>query len=377
MRVTAVLVAAGRGTRAGDGPPKQFRAVAGRPAIVHAVAALTPLVDDIVLVIHPDDEALVAALPELAGLPRIHGGATRRESVARGLAAVAGDAIVLVHDAARPFLPAEVAARLVQAVEAGAAGAVPVLPVADSLVRAGVTVDRAGLMRVQTPQAFRADILRAAHAGWREAEEPTDDAAMVRALGHAVVEVAGDERLAKLTTAADFALAEARLGAALIGRTGMGFDVHRFGPGDHVWLCGVRIAHDRGLVGHSDADVGLHALVDALLGGLGDGDIGSHFPPSDPRWKGAASHLFVTHAVDLVAARGGIIDHVDLTIICEAPKVGPHRAAMRSRVAELLRVREGRVSIKASTTEKLGFTGRGEGMAAQAVATLRLPGDNL
>jgi len=376
MRVTAVLVAAGRGTRAGDGPPKQFRIVAGRPVIVHAVAALRPLVDAIVLVTHPDDDAAIAALPELADLPRVHGGATRRESVARGLAAVDGEGIVLVHDAARPFLPADVAARLIRAVEAGAAGAIPVLPVADSLVRAGATVDRAGLMRVQTPQAFRADILRDAHAGWWGVEEPTDDAAMVRALGHAVAEVEGDERLAKLTTAADFALAEARLGTVMISRTGMGFDVHRFGPGDHVWLCGVRIAHDRGLVGHSDADVGLHALVDALLGALGDGDIGSHFPPSDPRWQGAASHLFVTHAVDLVAARGGIIDHVDLTIICEHPKIGPHRAAMRARVAGLLRVREGRVSIKATTTEKLGFTGRGEGMAAQAVATLRLPGDD-
>lgn len=377
MRVTAVLVAAGRGTRAGDGPPKQFRPVAGRPVIVHAVAALRPLVDAIVLVTHPDDDAAIATLPELAGLRRVHGGPTRRESVARGLAAIEDDGIVLVHDGARPFLPAAVAARLVEAVEAGAAGAIPVLPVADSLVRAGATVDRAGLMRVQTPQAFRADILRAAHAGWRGAEEPTDDAAMVRALGHVVAEVEGDERLTKLTTAADFALADARLGAALVSRTGMGFDVHRFGPGDHVWLCGVRVAHDRGLVGHSDADVGLHALVDALLGALGDGDIGSHFPPSDPRWKGAASHLFVTHAVDLVAAGGGIIDHVDLTLISEQPKVGPHRAAMRARVAELLRVREGRVSIKATTTEKLGFTGRGEGMAAQAVATLRMPGDDL
>lgn len=377
MRVTAVLVAAGRGTRAGDGPPKQFRSIAGRPVLVHAVAALKPLVDAIILVIHPDDDAAIAALPALANLTIVHGGATRRESVARGLAAVDGDGVVLIHDAARPFLPADVVARLTQAIGAGASGAIPVLPVADSLVRAGVTVDRAGLMRVQTPQAFRLEVLRAAHSGWRGGDEPTDDAAMVRALGHAIVEVEGDERLVKLTTAADFMLAEARLGAALVSRTGMGFDVHRFGPGDHVWLCGLKVAHDRGLVGHSDADVGLHALVDAILGALGDGDIGSHFPPSDRRWKGAASHLFLTHAVDLVAARGGIIDHVDVTLICEQPKVGPHRAAMRARMAALLRVREERVSIKATTTEKLGFTGRGEGMAAQALATLRMPGDEI
>ena len=380
MRVHAIIVAAGRGTRAGHGLPKQLRNLAGKPVIAHAVDSLRrhPAVGLIQIVVHPaDSDAMRVALGDRALPPFVHGGETRRLSVLAGLEALAAhpdvgpDDHVLVHDAARPFTPPGVIDRLIAAVEAGKHGAIPVLPVVDSLVRDGQTVDRAGLNRVQTPQAFRLPPLLAAHRGWTGAE-PTDDAAMLRDAGHRVAEVPGDERLSKLTTAEDFLAAEVRLAAALRVRTGLGYDVHRFGPGDHLWLGGVRIPHQQGLVGHSDADVGLHAIVDALLGSVSAGDIGSHFPPSDPQWRGAASHLFVEHARALVEARGGIIDHIDLTIICEAPKIGPHREAMRARIAGLLQLPPASVSVKATTTEKLGFTGRGEGMAAQAVATVRV-----
>lgn len=380
MRAHAIIVAAGRGLRAGAGSPKQLRFLAGKPVIAHAVDSLLAhaAIGQVQLVIHPDDAADIAdATVGRVLRPPVFGGATRRESVLNGLRALATDAgpddIVLVHDAARPTIPGAVIDRLIAALrDGGTQGTIPVLPVVDSLVRDGETVERAGLNRVQTPQAFRFAPLLAAHEGW-QGPEPTDDAAMLRATGHPVSEVPGDERLAKLTTSADFQIAEARLAQTMRVRTGFGYDVHRFGPGDHVWLGGIHVAHDRGLIGHSDADVGLHAIVDALLGTLGEGDIGSHFPPSDPRWRGAPSHLFVDHARQRVQTRGGCIDHVDLTIVCEAPKVGPLRETMRQRIAALLRLPLTSVSVKATTTERLGFTGRGEGIAAQAIATVRIP----
>nr|MDQ4088542.1 2-C-methyl-D-erythritol 2,4-cyclodiphosphate synthase [Pseudomonadota bacterium] len=309
--------------------------------------------------------------------PPVLGGATRRESVRNGLEALKarGAEQVLIHDAARPFLPAAVVDRLLDALR-DSEGAVPVLPVVDTLARAGGTlgdvVPRADLVRVQTPQAFRFDAISRAHAAWPGAEA-TDDAQVARAAGLRVATVAGDPMLEKLTYESDFRLAEARLEARLTARTGVGFDVHAFGPGDGLWLGGIRIPHAKGLIGHSDADVLLHALTDALLGAIGAGDIGEHFPPSDPQWRGAASSLFVERARELVGEAGGLISHVDGTIVCEAPRVGPYREAMRERVAALLRLPRQRVSIKATTTERLGFTGRGEGIAAQVVATVRLP----
>ncbi len=377
-RVAAIVVAAGRGSRAGAGVPKQYRPLAGQPAIRRSLAALAshPRISHVLAVIHPDDEAAFAdAAADLGILPPVHGGATRQDSVQRGLEALteAQPAFVLIHDAARPFLPHDVIDRLLDALETND-GAVPTLPVVDSLrtgdSHADGEADRSRLKRVQTPQAFRYDTIRAAHGA--AATDATDDVAVALAAGLGVAFVEGDERLAKLTYPADFARAEALLGADLVTRVGQGFDVHRFGPGDHVWLCGVAVPHTHGLVGHSDADVGLHALTDALLGAAAMGDIGDHFPPSDPKWRGAASHLFLTHARDLVLARGGIIDHVDVTLICETPKVGPHREAMRQRVAALLRLPMEGVSIKATTTERLGFTGRKEGIAAQAMASVRL-----
>jgi 2-C-methyl-D-erythritol 4-phosphate cytidylyltransferase/2-C-methyl-D-erythritol 2,4-cyclodiphosphate synthase len=370
-RTVALIVAAGSGSRAGGEVPKQYRQLAGKPMLAHAINHLAhPRIDTIQVVIGEGQEAAYAEAVGARALPApVIGGATRRESVARGLAALGEAEIVLIHDAARPFLPGAVIDRLLDAL-AGHDGAVPALPVVDTLTtRAGDSVDRDGLLRVQTPQAFRLDAIRAAHAAWTGGE-PTDDAQMARAAGLDVVLVAGDPALEKLTYDADFARAEA---AQLIPRTGSGFDVHAFGPGDHVWLGGIRIPHDRGLKGHSDADVALHALTDALLGAIAAGDIGDHFPPTDPRWKDAPSSLFLDHARELVAAAGGRIVHADVTIICEAPRIGPHRDAMRRLIAELLRVPVSRISVKATTTERLGFTGRGEGIAAQAVATVMMP----
>jgi 2-C-methyl-D-erythritol 4-phosphate cytidylyltransferase/2-C-methyl-D-erythritol 2,4-cyclodiphosphate synthase len=300
--------------------------------------------------------------------------------VRAGLAAIeaAGGAdIVLIHDAARPFVPAAVIDRLLDAL-AFADGAIPALPVADTLVRAsgehmGDTVDRTALHRVQTPQAFRFDAILAAHDGWNPLLEATDDAQMLRAAGRDVVLVAGDERLEKLTYPQDFTRVEAQIAASRATRVGMGYDVHRLAADEELWLGGVLVPHDRGLAGHSDADVALHAIVDALLGALAEGDIGSHFPPSDPQWRGASSDRFLAYAAKRVAARDGRIEHVDLTLICEAPKIGPHRDAMRARIADILAISLDRVSVKATTTERLGFAGRREGIAAQAVATLSLP----
>ncbi|HVI98628.1 MAG TPA: bifunctional 2-C-methyl-D-erythritol 4-phosphate cytidylyltransferase/2-C-methyl-D-erythritol 2,4-cyclodiphosphate synthase [Sphingomonas sp.] len=376
-RTIALIVAAGRGTRLG-GPPKQFATLAGKPMIAHSYAALAGHrgVDDVMVVIGEGQaEALAAALGEVR---HVTGGATRRESVRAGLAALADEGVarVLVHDAARPFLPAAVIDRLLLALDAHD-GAVPVLPVADTLARGdgtlGETVPRGGLHRVQTPQAFRLEALLDAHAHWPEGEDATDDAQMVRRFGGTIALVEGDAMLEKVTYPADVAAAEARAGAVMRTRSATGFDVHRLVAGEQLWLGGVQIPHDKGLAGHSDADVALHAITDALLGTIAAGDIGSHFPPSDAQWKDAASDQFLQHAAKLIAARGGIVDFVDLTLMCEAPKIGPHREAMRARIAGLLGIADDLVSVKATTTERLGFTGREEGIAAQAIATVRIP----
>lgn len=382
-RTIALLVAAGSGSRAGGDTPKQFRVIGGKAVIAHAVDALAahPGVDAIIVVIGAGQKADVRALlgdRQIAAL--VEGADSRRGSVRAGLEAIAaagGADRILIHDAARPFLPGAVVDRLLNALD-GAHGAVPVLPVVDTLVRGsdgamGDGVARDDLYRVQTPQAFRFDTILAAHRAWDDAREATDDAQILKGRGHDVMLVAGDEGLEKLTYPADFARAEARCAAARTVRVGMGYDVHRLAPDEQLWLAGILVPHDRGLAGHSDADVALHAIVDALLGALADGDIGSHFPPSDAQWRGASSDRFLAYAGDRVAARGGAIDHVDLTIICEAPKIGPHRDAMRARIAQILNIAIDRVSVKATTTERLGFAGRREGIAAQAIATLSLP----
>ena len=375
MSVAALIVAAGKGERAGGGVPKQFAVLGGKALVAHSVDAFAahPEIDDIYVVIGPGQQALLEAAMagrRISGV--IEGGAERQDSVRAGLEAISADS-VLIHDAARPFLPAVAIDRLLAALKT-ADGAVPVLPVVDTLARGdgvlGDLVDRAALFRIQTPQAFRYDAIMASHAAWTGGAA-SDDAQIARAAGFTVVTVAGDMMLEKITHAADFAAAEARMAARLVSRTGMGFDVHRLEAGRPLWLGGVLIPHDKGLAGHGDADVALHAIVDAILGAIAEGDIGSHFPPSDPQWKGANSAQFVEHARDLVAARGGIIDHIDLTIICEAPKIGPCRDEIRERIAALLAVDVARISVKATTTERLGFTGRGEGIAAQAVATIR------
>jgi 2-C-methyl-D-erythritol 4-phosphate cytidylyltransferase/2-C-methyl-D-erythritol 2,4-cyclodiphosphate synthase len=377
-RTAAIVVAAGSGSRAG-GAPKQYRLIGGRPLLAHAVGRLRhPRIDLVQLVIGEGQQQAcreaVAALPLPLAEP-VTGGATRRQSVLNGLEALAGAGVerVLIHDAARPFLPAPVVDRLLDALDASPA-AVPVLPVVDTLARRdeaalGETVPREPLVRVQTPQAFRYGEIVRAHAAWAGGEA-TDDAQVARAAGLEVTTVAGDPMLEKLTYNEDFERAEAMIAARRVARTGMGFDVHAFGPGDGVWLGGILVPHDRGLVGHSDADVLLHAITDALLGAIAAGDIGDHFPPSDPQWRGAPSLLFLEHARDLAAAAGARLVHVDATIICERPRIGPHREAMRVRIADTLRLPVGSVSVKATTTERLGFAGRGEGIAAQAIATV-------
>jgi 2-C-methyl-D-erythritol 4-phosphate cytidylyltransferase/2-C-methyl-D-erythritol 2,4-cyclodiphosphate synthase len=380
MKIAAIIVAAGKGERAGTAVPKQYTLLGGRPVLARAVHAFVThhAISDVIVVIGSGQEEL--ARSALAGLPitaMVTGGAERQDSVISGLAQITDADIVMIHDAARPLLPHGVIDRLINALGA-ADGAVPALPVVDTLARAeemlGDVVNRAGLVRVQTPQAFRIEAIRIAHRQWAGAAA-TDDAQMVRAAGFSVVTVEGDAMLDKITQPADFQAAEMKLMDRMISRSGTGFDVHRFASGEELWLAGVQIDHPQGLSGHSDADVALHALTDALLGALGDGDIGSHFPPSDPQWRGAASHRFVEHAAGLIRTAGGLIDHVDLTIICEAPKIGPHREAMRAAIASMLDVPARRVSVKATTTEGLGFAGRREGIAAQAIATIRLPYD--
>ena len=392
-RTSALIVAAGLGTRAGTSTPKQFAPLGGKPMVAHSVEALAghPGISDVTVVVGAAQlDAARAALGKDVQL--VIGGAERKDSVMAGLEALAGAQRVLVHDAARPFLTAPVIDRLVSALDKDA-GAVPVLPVADTMARAapadlnstatmltrgaeqllGDTVQREGMYRVQTPQAFRYEAILEAHRRWPEDQSATDDAQMVRAAGFPVAMVTGDPALEKVTYAADFAAAEARIAASMRVRTAQGFDVHRFEMGSELWLGGILIPSDRGLSGHSDADVALHAITDALLGTIGEGDIGMHFPPSDPQWRGAASAKFLQHAAGLIAARGGVVDFIDLTLICEAPKIGPHREAIRASIAAILRIPVGRISVKATTTERLGFTGRGEGMAAQAMATIRLP----
>ena len=384
MDVAALIVAAGRGVRAGLPLPKQYVPLGGKPVLRHTVTAFLeqPEVEAVRVVIHPADRDLYgAALDRLPILDPVPGGTERADSVRLGLESLEPFAPdkVLIHDAARPF-PGSATIRSVLDALDTAPAAIPVLPVTDTLRRGSDgrslgTVPRDGLYRAQTPQGFRFGPILAAHRTAQGANH-TDDAAVAEAAGLDVVLVPGSEDNLKITTAEDLARAERILGAASLPVcVGSGFDVHRFGPGDHVMLCGVRIPHSAGLIGHSDADAGLHALTDALLGALGAGDIGEYFPPGDARWKGAPSDLFLSHAVNLVRQAGGRIDHVDVTLICERPKIGPHKPAMRQRLADLLRLPEARIGLKATTTEGLGFTGRGEGLAAQATATLRLPND--
>ena len=384
--VAAVVVAAGRGLRAGGDPPKQYRELLGEPVIRPSLAALVEHsgISLVQPVIHPNDAALFrAASADLALLPSVPGGASRQASVRAGLEALEPHRpeFVLVHDAARPFLSDALITRAIAAGrESGAA--VPVLTVAEtvkSIDPAGCvtgTLDRARLRMVQTPQAFGFASLLNAHRRAKAAgrDDFTDDAALAEWAGLKVTTFAGEAQNVKLTTDDDFARAEtAKLAALSDVRTGFGFDVHRFGDGDHVMVGGVRISHRYGLCGHSDADVVLHALVDAILGALADGDIGVHFPPTDPQWRGASSDRFLTFAAERVRARGGRIAHLDVTIVCEAPRIGPHRDAIRARIAEIAGVPIERVGLKATTSEKMGFTGRGEGMAAFANATVRLP----
>ncbi|MBI2261681.1 MAG: bifunctional 2-C-methyl-D-erythritol 4-phosphate cytidylyltransferase/2-C-methyl-D-erythritol 2,4-cyclodiphosphate synthase [Caulobacterales bacterium] len=373
----AIVVAAGSGSRAGGG--KQWRLLGGKPVIRWSVEALLASgTEDLIVVVPPGSAAEAGdALAGLTGWRLAIGGAARADSVRNGLSVLGGprERPVLVHDAARPLLDAAVIRRTLEAL-AEADGALPALPVADSLRRASDglmdrTVERDGLWRAQTPQAFRFGTITDAYAGWPANESATDEASVVQRAGGRVRLVEGDPRLMKLTYPEDFAMAEALLPRQT--RVGQGFDAHRWGPGASVWLCGVEIAHDQTLIGHSDADAGLHALTDALLGAMGDGDIGDHFPPTDPQWKGASSDRFLIHAVERLHARGGRLVNVDVTLICERPKVKPHRQAMRERLAALLSLPLDAVSVKATTTEAMGFTGRGEGLAAQAVATIDLP----
>ncbi|WP_394270859.1 bifunctional 2-C-methyl-D-erythritol 4-phosphate cytidylyltransferase/2-C-methyl-D-erythritol 2,4-cyclodiphosphate synthase [Qipengyuania sp.] len=366
-----IILAAGQGERARQGMPKQFARFRGRPVLRHSVDSFTRIGARQIVVVVPSGlhyEAQRAAGSDAVTF--VTGGATRQMSVASGLGAIDVDVpAILIHDAARPDIPLAVVERLLGALPAHD-GAIPVLPVIDSLAvadggRMTGTAPREQLRRVQTPQAFRAGSIRRAHAAWTGSPNAGDDAQVLLAAGGTVAMVEGDQALHKLTYAEDFA-------AAPPVRTGTGFDVHRLAEGEELWLGGIRIPHDRGLAGHSDADVALHAITDAILGAIGNGDIGAHFPPSDPRWRGASSDQFLAHAVFLAAEAGYRIGNVDLTIICEAPKIGPHRDAMRARIAELAMVDIGQVSVKATTTEGLGFTGRGEGIAAQAAATLLL-----
>lgn len=388
MTTAALIVAAGRGSRAGGEKPKQYQMLGGKPLLRYSLETLLghAAVSRVTVVIHSNDSTAYAeAIGELAGHPRLAppclGGAARQDSVRLGLEALAPEqpVHVLIHDAARPFLGHSYVDRLIETL-ALAPGAVLAIPVVDTLKRddggyARSGVERQGLWRVQTPQAFRfADILTAHRQS--AGLSLTDDAAVAERAGLAVKLVPGTEENFKVTEPDDFARAERQLMQHLVDiRTGQGFDVHAFSDeaGRKLTIGGVVIPHDRGLAGHSDADVALHALTDAILGALSDGDIGQHFPPSDARWKNADSAAFLKHAVDLVAKRGGMLAHCDITIICEAPKIGPHRDAMRARISKIAGLALDRVSVKATTTEKLGFTGRREGIAAQAIATVRLP----
>ncbi|KRR14613.1 2-C-methyl-D-erythritol 4-phosphate cytidylyltransferase [Bradyrhizobium jicamae] len=385
-RTAAILVAAGRGLRAGAGGPKQYREIGGQTVIYRAMAAFSrhPDVFAVQPVVNPDDDAVFTeAVAGLRHQPPANGGATRQASVHAGLEALVAEKpdIVLIHDAARPFVSPAVISRAIYA--AGRTGAaVPAISVTDTIKQVSdtgdveATPDRARLRIAQTPQAFRFDVILDAHrrAARDGRSDFTDDAALAEWAGLTVATFEGDPANMKLTTPEDFVREEARLAAQLGDiRTGTGYDVHAFGDGDHLMLCGVRVPHTRGFLAHSDGDVGLHALVDAILGALADGDIGSHFPPSDPQWKGAASDKFLKYAVDRVTARGGRIANLEVTMICERPKIGPLRDVMRARIAEITGLNISRVAVKATTSERLGFTGREEGIAATACATIRLP----
>jgi 2-C-methyl-D-erythritol 4-phosphate cytidylyltransferase/2-C-methyl-D-erythritol 2,4-cyclodiphosphate synthase len=373
LKTVAIIVAAGRGERAGGATPKQFALLGGKPLVEHSRRALAshPRIDDVIVIVAPDQADSISGARPI-------GGATRRQSVRNALEELDPARIgrVLIHDAARPFVPTAVVDRLLDALDA-AEGAVPTLAVADTLARGdsllGDAVSRDHVHRIQTPQAFRLPAILDAHRRWADGAAATDDAGMARAKGYDVMIVEGAPELEKVTYPSDIAAAEARLRGVMETRSASGFDVHRLESGEELWLGGVLIPHDKGLSGHSDADVALHALTDALLGTIAAGDIGTHFPPSDPQWRGAESGQFLQHAAGLIAQRGGHVDFIDLTLMCEAPKIGPHRAAMQVRIAELLGLDVGRVSIKATTTERLGFTGRGEGIAAQAIATVSVP----
>jgi 2-C-methyl-D-erythritol 4-phosphate cytidylyltransferase / 2-C-methyl-D-erythritol 2,4-cyclodiphosphate synthase len=380
--VYALVVAAGQGSRFGGPLPKQYLPLAGASVLRHAVSALAghPRIADVLVVIRPEDRALFArSVAGVRVLPPVAGGLTRQDSARLGIEALARRRpdLVLIHDGARPFADHALVDRIIDGLDRAAA-AIPCLPLSDTIKRAegGVireTIDRSALWRAQTPQGFHFEAILAAHRA-AVGRTLTDDAAVAEAAGLTPLLVEGSEDNLKITTAQDLAIAE-RLVAARLGdvRVGQGFDVHPFAPGDHVWICGVKVPHGMSLAGHSDADVGLHALTDAVLGAIGAGDIGSHFPASDERWRGAASDQFLRRAADLVRAQGGIVAAVDVTIICERPKIAPYRGAMVARVASILCLAPSRVSVKATTTEKLGFTGRAEGIAAQAVATVRLP----
>lgn len=385
-RTAVVLVAAGRGLRAGTGGPKQYRSIGGQPVIYRAMEAFShhPEVSAVQPVVNPDDTAMfTAAVGDLSHEPPTSGGATRQASVLAGLEALAKHKpdIVLIHDAARPFVSHGLISRAIEAASRTGA-AIPAIPVTDTIKLTGEsgnvedTPDRARLRIAQTPQSFRFDVILEAHR--RAAKDGrtdfTDDAAIAEWAGLTVATFEGDVANMKLTTPEDFVREEARL-ASLLGdiRTGTGYDVHAFGEGDHVMICGVRVPHSKGFLAHSDGDVGLHALVDAILGALADGDIGSHFPPSDVKWKGASSDQFLKYAIERVAQRGGRVANLEVTMICERPKIGPLRDIMRARIAEISSVDISRVAVKATTSERLGFTGREEGIAATASATIRLP----
>lgn len=380
MRIGAIVAAAGRGERAGEGPPKQYRPLLGRPVIRWSLRVLAQRAQAIVVAADPAHTALLEEAAAGVDIRVVAGGTTRTQSIRAGLEALGQDALdaVLIHDAARPGLTTAMIDALLAQLRA-AEGAAPALPLADALKQVDgrgeviAEAPRAGLMRVQTPQAFRFAAIAAAYAQAPEDAAFDDDIAVLRAAGGRATLVAGDLRLTKLTYPEDFAAMEALLAGAFVSVTGSGFDAHRFGDGDHVTLCGVRIPHERGMIGHSDADVAWHAITDALLGAIGAGDIGAHFPPSDPQWRGANSEIFLRRAAQLVAEAGGRIAHVDVTLICERPKIGPHREAMRARTGEVLGLPSARVSVKATTTERMGFTGRGEGLAAQATATVERP----
>ncbi len=377
----ALIVAAGRGERVGGAVPKQYRILAGKPVLRWTADAFArhAMVNQLRIVIGADDEQrYLTAVAGLSLAPPIAGGATRQDSVRNGLEALAGSPPerVLIHDGARPLVSAALIGRVVDALDTNDAAA-PFVPVADTLRRkrsAGYEiVPREDLLRAQTPQGFRFAKILEAHRAFASSSA-TDDLQLAERAGLSIAAVAGEEMNVKLTTPEDFTLGE-RLASSTLAdiRTGTGFDAHGFADGDHVWLCGVKIPHDRGLAGHSDADAGLHALTDAILGAISAADIGAHFPPSDERWRGASSHVFLARAASMVRDLGGVISHADVTLICERPKISPHRDAMRARIAEILEIDIARISVKATTTDGLGFTGRREGIAAQAVATIRLP----